>query len=592
MHLSRVKPVYTILLCLLCSQIMQAQYYLRGEIKDETNKPLANAKILLHSNGYVYYTGNSGGFGITTKDQTDSITVTVEGYQQQRLLLQSSRYEYVVLKMLQGAGNTRKNRLMSVTKDRNMADKTTWTVGGETYSNLLENDFVPARRFPETGFAVNTDKASYSNIRRFINMNSAVPPDAVRIEEMLNYFNFGYKEPEKDSVFSFSSYATQCPWNADNQLLYLKVCARKVDLEKVPPSNLVFLIDVSGSMDMPNRLPLLKSAFRLMVNNLRDKDTVSIVVYGGAVGVWMQPTSGSDKEKILKSIEELQPGGATPGESGIKSAYRLAQSQFIKGGNNRVILATDGDFNVGQTNEEELEKMITAQRQLGIYLTCLGVGMGNYKDSKLEALAKKGNGNFAYLDDEKEAEKVLVKELTQTLYSVADDVYMNINFNAAFVKDYRLIGFDNKLNAVADSLSELEGGEVGSGHTLLALFEMTPTLTNEHTNHDFANREKLATIRFNFKTPHDSAKKQTVYAVPFQLTPFNELPACHRFATAVVMFGSLLKDSKYTKAISWNDAIIMANESLSSADVTQKEFLTLVEKAKKIYNRGKKKREG
>jgi Ca-activated chloride channel homolog len=221
----------------------------------------------------------------------------------------------------------------------------------------------------------------------------------------------------------------------------------------------------------------------------------------------------------------------------------------------------------------------------------LGVGMGNYKDSKLEALAKKGNGNFAYLDDEREAEKVLVKELTQTLYSVADDVYMNINFNAAYVKDYRLIGFDNKLNAVADSLSELEGGEVGSGHTLMALFEITPTLANEHISQDFANNEKLASIRFNFKIPHDAAKKQTVYAVPFQITPFDELPACHRFATSVVMFGSLLKNSKYTKAINWNDAIIMANESLSPGDFTQKEFLTLVEKAKKIYGRGKKKKD-
>ncbi len=229
---------------------------------------------------------------------------------------------------------------------------------------------------------------------------------------------------------------------------------------------------------MPNRLPLLKSAFKLLVNNLRDVDTVSIVVYGSMVGIWLPPTPGSEKQKIRKAIEELYPGGATPGESGIRTAYALAKSQYIEGGNNRVILATDGDFNIGQASEEELEKMITQHQQWGIYLTCLGVGMGNYKDSKLEILAKKGNGNFAYLDNEKEAEKVLVKELTQTLYSVADDALFNIWFNPSVVKEYRLIGYDNKRKALADSVSEIEGGEVGSGHTTLALFEISLAYEN------------------------------------------------------------------------------------------------------------------
>jgi Ca-activated chloride channel family protein len=254
-----------------------------------------------------------------------------------------------------------------------------------------------------------------------------------------------------------------------------------------------------------------------------------------------------------------------------------------------VILATDGDFNIGQANEDELENLITLHRQSGIYLTCLGVGMGNYKDSKLEILAKKGNGNFAYLDNEKEAEKVLVKELTQTLYTVADDAYLSVHFNAGLVKNYRLIGFDNKLKAVSDSLSELEGGEVGSGHTLMAIFEITPTYANI-TAADNPGREPLAKAVVNYRCPNDSSKKVSAFSIPFLFTEFSDLPSCHRFAASVVEFSMLLKNSPYAKAISWSDAIILASESHNVNDPVQKEFITLVEKAKKIYGKGKKKR--
>ncbi len=543
----------------------------------------------MRSTGYVYYSGSSGGFGIVSTKQEDSVVVSFDGYQEQHLKLSGLIYSTIVLKLQRAAGNLHKSRLASLTKDMHWDEKHNWSVGGETYSNLLENEFIPAKKFPETGFAINTDKAAYSNMRRFINMGSTVPPDAVRIEELLNYFNFGYNDPPKDSVFNFDSYLTDCPWHPDNELLYLKVCARKVNMEKVPASNLVFLVDVSGSMDMPNRLPLLKSAFKLMINNLREKDTVSIVVYGGSVGVWLQPTCGTEKDKIARAVEDLYPGGATPGASGIHAAYSLAKSQFIKGGNNRVILATDGDFNIGQANEDELENLITLHRQSGIYLTCLGVGMGNYKDSKLEILAKKGNGNFAYLDNEKEAEKILVKELTQTLYTVADDAYLSVHFNAGLVKDYRLIGFDNKLKAVSDSLSELEGGEVGSGHTLMAIFEIVPTYANIAAA-DNPGKEPLAHAVVNYRCPNDSSKKVSAFTVPFIFTAFNDLPSCHRFAASVVEFSMLLKNSPYAKTISWSDAIILASESHNVNDPVQKEFITLVEKAKKIYGKGKKKR--
>lgn len=490
------------------------------------------------------------------------------------------------MKMLFRPPPAPKKRLLSLTKDLKGADWKGWTVGSETYSSLVENTFVPAAQFPETGFAINIDKASYSNVRRFLNMGSTIPPDAVRIEELLNYFNFGYTDPPRDSCFTMRSDLSECPWNPDDQLLFLKVCARKVDPAQIPPANLVFLVDVSGSMDMPNKLPLLKSAFSLLVNNLRPVDTVSIVVYGSMVGVWLTPTSGADKKKILKAIEDMTPGGATPGEAGIRAAYRMAKSQFIKGGNNRVILATDGDFNVGETSEEELEKLVTLHKQWGIYLTCLGVGMGNYKDSKLEVLAKKGNGNFAYLDDEKEAEKVLVREFTQTVYAVADDAYLNISFNKALVKRYRLIGFDNKAKMLTDSLNEVQGGEVGSGHSLLALFEITPT---DPDSVEISDRGRLAHVVLNYKLPNDSLVRASTYQCSSQLTAFRDLQPCYRFASSIALFGGLLKRSRFTSQAGWKDVMEIAEQSRDPEDGVQQEFIGLIQKARKIYGRRRRK---
>lgn len=574
-------------ICLLGSPAW-SQYYLRGEIKDEKNTPIPNARIFLHSTGYLYSSGSSGAFGIMINKPTDSLTISLDGYQSLSVRVDAARYQQLVLRMLYASANNSKSRLVSVTKNLKLEDRESWTVGGETYSSLIENEFVEGKKFPETGFAIHTDKASYSNIRRFLNMNTMVPPDAVRTEEVMNYFNFTYKAPPRDSTFGYQSYLSDCPWNSESKLLFLHVCARKLDPEKIPPSNLVFLVDVSGSMDMPNRLPLLKSAFKLLVDNLREKDTVSIVVYGSAVGVWLPPTSGKEKEKIRKSIEELFPGGSTPGESGIRSAYRLAKSQFIKGGNNRVILATDGDFNVGQASEDELDKLVTQHQQYGIYLTCLGVGMGNYKDSKLEVLAKKGNGNFAYLDNESEAEKVLVKELTQTLYTVADDAYLNVQFNPNVVREYRLVGFDNKMKALVDSLSEVEGGEIGSGHSLMALFEIHPE--GDLKDSRFYEEAGVAMATINYKKPGDSTVRYSGYRCPVLYTEFYELPPSYRFATSLAMFTSLLKESKYARRINWADVQTVATQSMSPNDALQKEFLAIVEKAKKIYAKTRKRK--
>ena len=302
----------------------------------------------------------------------------------------------------------------------------------------------------------------------------------VRIEEMLNYFNLNYTEPGKNELFAINTKLTSCPWNPSNQLFYIDLSAKKINLDALPPSHLVFLVDVSGSMDMANRLPLLKSAFRLLVNNLRAKDSVSIVVYGGITGTMLNTTSGAEKDKIIQAIDDLTPGGSTPGESGITLAYAIAKKHFIAGGNNRVILATDGDFNVGVKTEEELDELISRNRESGIYLTCLGVGMGNYKDSKIQTLARKGNGNFSYLDNFIEAQKVLMKEFSQTLYAVADDAYMNVEFNPNYVKAYRLLGFDNKMGAIKRLFGNRGRKGDRVGYSMMGVFEIERTEMTEH----------------------------------------------------------------------------------------------------------------
>jgi len=333
-------------------------------------------------------------------------------------------------------------------------------------------------------------------------------------------------------------------------------------------------------------LPLLKSAFQLLVANLREKDTVSLIIYGGTVGVMLNPTSGKEKEKIHRAIDELTPGGSTPGESGIRMAYSIAKGHFIEGGINRVILATDGDFNVGLKTEEELDELISQHRKSGIYLTCLGVGMGNYKDSKIQTLARKGNGNFAYIDSYEEANKVLMKEFTQTLYTVADDVYMNVNFNPQLVRQYRLVGFDNKIGALADSLSVIEGGEIGSGHSMMAVFEIEPTVTagGATLQQDFAE------VHLQFKNVNDTTRQEMKKSIPYYPLRFKEIDPVYRFATSVIMFGSLLKTSQFAKDISWGDVVYNASESANPTDINQHGFVELVIKARNLYNKLKKRK--
>ena len=577
---------YTLTCCLFLSA--HAQYYLRGEILNEKNAPIQNVKLLLHSNRMVYYTGTSGGFGISTRLLSDSLTLIFDGYETKSIAVKADAYQTVNMKPLSSNASKYRKNLISITKDQTQSQKYSWFVSDESYFSLVENEEVNAMRFPNTAFSLNVNKASYSNIRRFLHMNSTVPPDAVRIEELLNYFNLHYKEPDAKDEFRIESQYSDCPWNENSKLLFLNINARKLDMNKVPPSNLVFLIDASGSMDMPNRLPLVKAAFQMMVKNLRAVDTVSIIIYGGAVAVWLQPTSGDEKQKIIKSIEELTAQGDTPGESAIKLAYNVANSTFIKGGNNRVILATDGDFNVGEITEKALEELITVERQSGVYLTCLGVGMGNFKDSKLETLAKRGNGNYAYLDDIREAEKVLVKEVTQTFFAVADDVLLNVNFNKEVIKQYRLIGFDNKRDVIADTTGDLNGGEIGSGNSVMAIFEVVPQTV---LITDTTKQTPIATVSLNYLLNNNSKiQKEVKFNCQKNYQPFDLLDKDYQMAAAIAMFGMKLRQSKYLLKSDWNDIEAIALKAYNPNDYLQTEFTRLIAIAKKVYPKKKKNR--
>ncbi|OJW44739.1 MAG: hypothetical protein BGO56_14865 [Sphingobacteriales bacterium 48-107] len=569
------------LLLLLFAKVHGQSHYIRGEVKDENGNALRNVTLLQLRTGYAFTTGSTGTFGIISNQTSDSFSVKLSGFGEVRCLLNAAIFNTIRLKALpSNAGSRRRDKLSSITKGLGREEQRRWFAGQETYENLLENRFISAARYPNTGFSPNVDKASYSNIRRFIHTGSIVPPDAVRIEEMLNYFNLGHADPPPGELFAVRPSIGPCPWNNQNRLLYVGLSARRMNLDTLPPSHLVFLIDVSASMDMPNRLPLLQSAFRMLVSNLRDKDSVSIVVYGGATGIMLPTTSGGEKDKINQVIDELVPGGSTPGESGIQLAYQVAKTHFIEKGNNRVILATDGDFNVGVKTETELDELISSHRESGIYLTCLGVGMGNYKDSKIQMLARKGNGNFAYLDNFQEAEKVLMTEFTQTLYAVADDVYMSVQFNEKKVREYRLIGFDNKMTAVCDTFSIVEGGEVGSGHSMVAVFEIVPV--EQH-----GSMEGLAKFILDYRPSGGAMAVRKEWAdCCGEASPAPE----DRFAAGVVMFGSLLRGSMYTRNMKWDEVVSYAEKNTDVNDPSQRAFLSLVQQAKTIYTKQKRKK--
>ena len=553
------------------------QYYVQGEVKNENGINLQNVSIKANSSLTASHTNQDGKFQIWITRQEDTLYFSAAGYQSSKIFISSANFLTIILK--KDTNNAKRDRLTSLVGYQNGGNEIL-TYGNETYSALVENPIVSTTQASSISFTVNTNLASYSNVRRFINMNSIVPPDAVRIEEMLNYFNFNYTEPQKNQDFHVSSILSPCPWNVGHKLFFLSVSARKLDMQTVPPGNLVFLIDISGSMDLPNKLPLIKSGLRLLVNNLRNIDTVSIVVYGSVLNVVLEGISGNQKDTINKAIEILSPQGSTPGEAGLKLAYKVAKRRFINGGNNRIILATDGDFNVGVSTEKELEELIGQQGETGIHLTCLGVGIGNYKDSKLSLLAQKGQGNFAYIDNELEAEKVLVTEFTQTLFTVAENVFLTTNFDSSLVKNFRLIGYDNRRNSFVDSLSKLEGGEIGSGHSLLAIFEV-------EADSEFKNNQNLAELTIHYHLPGQLTEQKKEFVCPFNFTPYERLDSAFQKAINILMFGMKLKWSVYAKDIHWKYIEGNAKKVFDELNPLDQQYLQLLSKAKEIYSKKK-----
>jgi Ca-activated chloride channel family protein len=461
----------------------------------------------------------------------------------------------------------------------------------EGYSTIHENGFKSVKNNPLSTFSIDVDRASYSNIRRFINQGTRPPVDAVRIEEMVNYFKYDYPEPDGDHPFSVYTEAAECPWNRENILLHIGLKGVEIDKRELPSSNLVFLLDVSGSMDSYNKLPLLKSAFTMLVNELRPSDRVSIVVYAGAAGMVLEPTSGAKKEKILASINRLSAGGSTAGGAGINLAYKLAEENFIEGGNNRIILATDGDFNIGASSNAEMERLIEKKREKGIYITVLGFGMGNYKDDKMEIIADKGNGNYAYIDNLQEARKVLVSEFGGTLFTIAKDVKFQVEFNPVQVKSYRLVGYENRLLNDEDfNDDKKDAGEMGAGHTVTAIYELVPAesrrvspsidplkyqVSKPIKENDYSN--ELLTIKVRYKRPE--ASNSILMEQPFTgpILEIEDASENLRFAASVAGFGMLLRDSDNAGNFSLNRVMELASGAKSKDEEGYRgEFIRLI----------------
>jgi len=439
----------------------------------------------------------------------------------------------------------------------------------EGYDKITENRFLKVTDNPLSTFSIDVDAASYSNIRRFLNQGQLPPAGAVRIEEMVNYFTYQYPQPVKNEPFSINTEISDAPWNKDHKLVLIGLQGKKIPTENLPASNLVFLIDVSGSMQDPLKLPLVKASMKMLVDQLREEDKISMVVYAGAAGLVLEPTSGDEKTKIKDAIDKLEAGGSTAGGAGIKLAYKTARENFVKGGNNRVILCTDGDFNVGESSDDAMERMIEQERKSGVFLTVLGYGMGNYQDAKMQKLADKGNGNHAYIDGISEAKKVLVNEFGGTLFTIAKDVKLQVEFNPTKVQGYRLIGYENRMLAKEDfNDDKKDAGELGSGHTVTALYEVIPVGVKS----DFLQKvdslkyqkntaplisssqtEEILTVKFRYKAPDGDVSKLIEHPVLDKQVALTKTSDNFRFAAAVAQFGLLLRESEYKSAASYEE---------------------------------------
>ena len=465
--------------------------------------------------------------------------------------------------------------------------------GTESYQKMAENQFKLALENPLSTLSIDVDTASYTNARRFIDTMSRLPPqDSVRVEEFINYFTYDYPAPTGETPFSVTTEVSACPWNPENRMVLVGIQGKKPPEEDLPPSNLVFLIDSSGSMSSEYKMPLLKMGFQMLVRQLSEKDRVAIVVYAGSAGLVLPSTSGTDKDTIQGALDRLRAGGSTAGAAGIQLAYQVAKDNLIKGGNNRVILATDGDFNVGAASNSELERIIEEKRNDGIFLTVLGFGMGNYKDARMETLADKGNGNYAYIDNILEAKKVFVTQMTGTLFTIAKDVKIQVEFNPAKVKSYRLVGYENRILAKEDFADDTkDAGELGAGHTVTALYEVVPAedgatgidelrYVKTAVKESAASSSELMTIKLRYKLPDGDVSTKLEQPVLDQRIALDKTSNNYRFAASVAMFGMLLHNSTFVGNTTYGKVMELARTARGEdSHGYRAEFIKLVEKA-------------
>jgi Ca-activated chloride channel family protein len=609
----------------------------KGSVRDVKSNPLAGVAVSENGTGNKTFTDKNGAFTIILHSEKSMLLFEAAGFDAAKSTVPASRYLVVTLqasridnlsgqlldRSVPGAAITPspKSLVLGSGSERailsrgQLVDKMKYYKPGipdayrkreefntEDYDAIVENRFVAATENPLSTFSIDVDAASYSNVRRYLQAKQLPPAGSVRIEEMINYFHYEYPQPLQEEPFSINTEIAACPWNTRHQLVLIGLQGKKIEMEKLPASNIVFLIDVSGSMMSAERLPLVKTSMKLLVDQLRDQDKVSIVVYAGNAGLVLPSTSGSDKMTIKDAVDRLEAGGSTAGGEGIKLAYKTAVSNFIIKGNNRVILCTDGDFNVGASSDAELESMIEKERKSGVYLTVLGYGMGNYKDNKMQKLADKGNGNHAYIDGINEAKKVLVNEFGGTLFTIAKDVKLQVEFNPGKVQSYRLIGYENRLLNKEDFNNDAkDAGELGSGHTVTALYEVIPVgeknefvatvdplkyqEPSKHSNYVTTSDGEIMNIKFRYKEPDGTSSKLITHPVKESRIIATGASANFRFAAAVAEFGMLLCNSEYKQSSTYESVDQLAKNALGKdKEGYRSEFLQLVRKAGSLKN--------
>lgn len=588
--------ISSFLLALGQSPVTDKTFEIKGKITDSTGAPFVGVSIHVLGTTTGTVTNNEGLFSLTGPDSCVTVMISIVGHHSKKekicagaeVLIQleindellsdhpaalenpiadekiEERSAPELFKIVESKSAAKMNANVKIrgiagnmTSNANIAAPNFNT---EDYDRIQENRFHRATQEPQSTFSIDVDAASYSNLRRHINNGQRPPEDVVRIEEMINYFDYEYPEPTGKHPFSITTEVSDCPWQPKHRLVHIGLQGKHTPAENLPAANLVFLIDVSGSMNVANKLPLVQTSFKLLAEQLRPQDRVAIVVYAGAAGLVLEPTTGDKKTKIKEAIDKLEAGGSTAGGEGIRLAYKTAKEHFIKGGNNRVILASDGDFNVGVSSDGELVRIVEEERKSGVYLTVLGYGMGNYKDNKLQKLADSGNGNHAYIDNLDEARRVLVSEFGGTMYTIAKDVKLQLEFNPAVVQGYRLIGYENRVlnNADFDD-DQKDAGELGAGHTVTALYEIIPVGIEskflaadkdlKYQQRDLtptANRSnELLTVKFRYKAPEAENSQLMEEVIMDKKSSLDKTSDNFRWSAAVATFGMLLRKSEF-----------------------------------------------